>query len=153
MLVDKGVTLSSYQEKFNLLLLYNTSPNNFFLYSDDSDDSEQIYKNYNNDEAEFNENNIPDNEPVEILQNENDFPDNFDYEPVEILERNENELPENIDEYESNENISNSDSENIFESSSLLNSSFNGKFGPYFSSSTSALMFAWITKHMICKQI
>jgi hypothetical protein len=62
-------------------------------------------------------------------------------------------LPENIDEYESFENISNSDSENIFESSSLLNSSFDGEFGPYFSSSTSASMFAWITKHMICKQI
>ena len=64
-------------------------------------------------------------------------------------------LPENIDEYESFENISNSDSENIFENSSLptINSSFDGEFGPYFSSSTSASIFAWITKHMICKQI
>ncbi|CAG8658116.1 7303_t:CDS:2 [Rhizophagus irregularis] len=67
----------------------------------------------------------------------------------EIFEQNENELPENIDEYESFENISDSDSENIFENSSLLNSSFDGEFGPYFSSSTSASIFAWITKHMI----
>ncbi|RGB28985.1 hypothetical protein C1646_796184 [Rhizophagus diaphanus] len=63
--------------------------------------------------------------------------------------RSENELPENIDEYESFENISDSDSENIFENSSLLNSSFDGEFDPYFSSSTSASIFAWITKHMI----
>ncbi|CAB4405420.1 unnamed protein product [Rhizophagus irregularis] len=105
-------------------------------------------KNYNNDDVEF-------NGPIEIPfeREENDFPDNIDGEPIEIFEQNENELPENIDEYESFENISDSDSENIFENSSLLNSSFDGEFGPYFSSSTSASIFAWITKHMICKQI
>ncbi|CAB4440873.1 unnamed protein product [Rhizophagus irregularis] len=101
-------------------------------------------KNYNNDDVEF-------NGPIEIPfeREENDFPDNIDGEPIEIFEQNENELPENIDEYESFENISDSDSENIFENSSLLNSSFDGEFGPYFSSSTSASIFAWITKHMI----
>ncbi|CAB4412440.1 unnamed protein product [Rhizophagus irregularis] len=101
-------------------------------------------KNYNNDDVEF-------NRPIEIPfeREENDFPDNIDGEPIEIFEQNENELPENIDEYESFENISDSDSENIFENSSLLNSSFDGEFGPYFSSSTSASIFAWITKHMI----
>ncbi|CAB4493718.1 unnamed protein product [Rhizophagus irregularis] len=52
---------------------------------------------------------------------------------------------ENIDSYNDN----NDNSENILENSSLPNSSFNGEFGPYFSSSTSASIFAWITKHMI----
>jgi hypothetical protein len=104
------------------------------------------------------ENDFPDNideEPTEIPfeRNENELPDNIDEEPTEIpFERNENELPENIDEYDENfENIFDSNSENIFESSSLPNSSFDGEFGPYFSSSTSASIFAWITKHMICK--
>ncbi|UZO17773.1 uncharacterized protein OCT59_009113 [Rhizophagus irregularis] len=40
-------------------------------------------------------------------------------------------------------------SENILENNTLPNSSFDGEFGPYFSSSTSASIFAWITKHMI----
>ncbi|UZO26272.1 uncharacterized protein OCT59_018510 [Rhizophagus irregularis] len=104
-------------------------------------------KNYNNDDVEF-------NGPIEIPfeREENDFPDNIDGEPIEIFEQNENELPENIDEYESFENISDSDSENIFENSSLLNSSFDGEFGPLFFSFrnlSSASIFAWITKHMI----
>ncbi|RGB22335.1 hypothetical protein C1646_776261 [Rhizophagus diaphanus] len=56
---------------------------------------------------------------------------------------------ENIDSYNDNNN----NSKNILENSSLPNSSFNGEFGPYFSSSTSASIFAWITKHMISTSV
>ncbi|PKK66003.1 hypothetical protein RhiirC2_785363 [Rhizophagus irregularis] len=45
----------------------------------------------------------------------------------------ENELSENINEYENFKNISNSNSKDIFENSLLLNFSFDGIFDPYFS--------------------
>ncbi|PKY41386.1 hypothetical protein RhiirA4_454958 [Rhizophagus irregularis] len=55
---------------------------------------------------------------------------------------NENKLSENIDEYENFENISNSDSKDIFKNSLLLNSSFDDEFDLYFSLNTSISIFA-----------
>ena len=86
------------------------------------------------------------------FEDEVEFDDNtsFKYysddELSEIINSdNENNLSENTCSDDNN------NSEDIFENSSLPHSSFDGEFGPYFSSSTSASVFAWITKHMICK--
>ena len=40
---------------------------------------------------------------------------------------------------------------NVLEEESFDFEGFNGEYGPYFPNFTSAMIFIWITKHMICE--
>ncbi|CAB5370835.1 unnamed protein product [Rhizophagus irregularis] len=122
--------------------------------NDDANESE--FERYT-ESTEYNE-----NEPSENIDNENDYIDSDDEnyhvnsndENYHVDSDNENyhvdsdiennSVSDNEDEHKNLE-----DPESILENSSFSNSVFDGEFGPYFSSSTSALIFSWFTKHMI----
>ncbi|RGB22665.1 hypothetical protein C1646_775730, partial [Rhizophagus diaphanus] len=122
--------------------------------NDDANESEfERYTEY----TEYNE-----NEPSENIDNENDYIDSDD-ENYHVDSNDENYHVDSdnenyhVDSDVENNSVSDNEDEcknledpkSILENSSLSNSVFDGEFGPYFSSSTSALIFSWFTKHMI----
>ncbi|CAB4459543.1 unnamed protein product [Rhizophagus irregularis] len=122
--------------------------------NDDANESE--FERYT-ESTEYNE-----NEPSENIDNENDYIDSDDEnyhvdsndENYHVDSDNENyhidsDVENNSVSDNENEHKNLEDPESILENSSFSNSVFDGEFGPYFSSSTSALIFSWFTKHMI----
>ncbi|GBC42270.2 hypothetical protein GLOIN_2v1790940 [Rhizophagus irregularis DAOM 181602=DAOM 197198] len=101
----------------------------------DSDDENNYVDSDNESDDSDNENNYIESDDDES-DDENDYVDS-DNENNDVVSDNEVE----------HKNFEGS--ENILENNTLPNSPFDGEFGPYFSSSTSASIFAWITKHMI----
>ncbi|CAB5193373.1 unnamed protein product [Rhizophagus irregularis] len=88
---------------------------------------------------------ISDDENYHVDSNDENYhidSDNKNYHVDSDVENNS--VSDNEDEHK---NLK--DPESILENSSFLNSVFDGKFSSYFSSSTTALIFSWFTKHMI----
>ncbi|CAB5373717.1 unnamed protein product [Rhizophagus irregularis] len=101
----------------------------------DSDDENNYVDSDNESDDSDDENNYIESDDDES-DDENDYVDSDD--------ENNDVVSDNEVEHKNFEG-----SENILENNTLPNSPFDGEFGPYFSSSTSASIFAWITKHMI----
>ena len=148
-----------------LNLLYILLKIIFFKYSDNNAqirlDDVSFECESDNDNADEIEGNELDDDVSFEYKSDNDNADELGDDDVffEYESNNDNTSGTEFDDAESTENInsngeSNSDNENenvcSYDNDSS-DSSFDGEFGPHFLSSTSASIFAWITKHMICK--